>query len=82
MIVHGSLRESGDAGEDLIGALGPGKRFRIGVMGVDEGADGGFEFGDAAMNASPDLLVRQFGEPPLNEVEPRSIRRGEVHMWS
>jgi hypothetical protein len=30
---------------------------------VDEGADGGLGLGDAAMDAAPDLLGRQLGEP-------------------
>src|SRR5437016_11326271 len=78
VIINGPLSKTRDAREDLVGSLGPDERFGIGVMSVDERADGGLKLGDAAMHTAADLLVRQFGEPALHQVQPRAVRRGEV----
>ena len=43
-----------DGGEDVVGALGPAERLRLGVVGVDLSSDGGLEFGGEAVRASPD----------------------------
>ena len=80
MCVNGPLSESGDAGEDLIGALGPDKRLWIGLMGLDELLNGRFELGDAAERAATDLLHRELGEPAFHEAEPRPIRWCEVDV--
>jgi len=48
---------SRDGVEDGIGGLGPDERLWVGIMGLDEGGDGGLELVDAAMDAAFDLLV-------------------------
>ena len=56
-------------------------RRRLGVTRGDELADGGFELGDAAVRAAAELLVREFSEPALDEVQPGAIgRRREVDV--
>src|SRR5215210_43591 len=78
--VDGPLGESSDAGQDLIGTLGPDERLRIGLVGVDELLDGRFELGDTAERAATDLLHGELGEPAFDEAEPRAIGRGEVDV--
>ena len=80
--IDGSLSESGDAGQDLVGAFRPGERLRIGLMSLDERLDGRFELGHTAERAAPDLLHREFGEPAFHEVEPRRARGCEVERES
>jgi hypothetical protein len=41
----GSEAEALDGGEDVVGGLGPAEGLGAGVMGVDEGAEAGFELG-------------------------------------
>jgi len=74
-----SASESSDLGEDLVGRLGPNERFGVGVARVEVGADGIFEFLDAAMGSAPDRLVRQLPEPSFHLIEPRAVCRREVH---
>ena len=38
------------------------------------------ELRDAAVHPSPQLFVREFGEPPLHEVQSRPVRRREVDV--
>ena len=42
------------------------------MVRVDEFANGGFELRDTAVRPTTQLLVRQFGEPALDQVEPRA----------
>ena len=78
--VDGPLSESGDARQDLIGALRPDERLRVGLMGLDELLDGRFELGHTAERAATDLLHRELGKPAFDEAEPRAVRRGEVDV--
>src|SRR5215210_3035137 len=78
--VDGPLGESSDAGQDLIGTLGPDERLRIGLVGVDELLNGRFELRNTAERASTDLLHRELGKPALDEAEPRPIGRGEMDV--
>ena len=46
----------------------------------DEGGDGRLQVLDAAVNAAPDLPLRQEGEPALDLVEPGCIGRRETQV--
>ena len=61
-----ALRVASDAGEDLVGGFGPNERLGGFVVGGDEFADGGLQFADTAVNPAADLLVGEFGKPPLD----------------
>jgi hypothetical protein len=54
---------------------------RVGAVllpGGDPGADGGFELLGRAVHSPAQPLLGELGEPPLDEVEPRAVRRREV----
>ena len=71
---------SRDGVEDGIGGLGPDERLWVGIMGLDEGGDGGLELVDAAMDAAFDLLVGEERKPALDLVEPGGAGRREVEV--
>ena len=50
------------------------------MMRGDEFANRGLQLRDAAMGAATELFVRQLGEPALDEVQPRPVRRREVDV--
>jgi hypothetical protein len=54
-----------DAGEDLVGVLGPGERPGVVVPVVYEGADGDGEFFDGGEGAAADGLAGDDGEEAL-----------------
>jgi hypothetical protein len=64
--------------ENGFGSGGPFERFRILVSMVNPFVDCGFEFRDVVENASPYTLSGDFGEEPLDEIEPGAGRRREV----
>jgi hypothetical protein len=66
------LDENGFGGGD------PRERFRILVSMLNPFVDCGFEFRNVVENASPYTLSGDFGEEPLDEVEPGAGRRREV----
>src|SRR3972149_10857805 len=76
--VRGSPTKSSDRREDLIGALGPDERLRLGVRVGEVGTDGGLELAGAAVHAAPQLLFGERGEPALDQAEPGGARRGGV----
>jgi hypothetical protein len=78
--VDGPLSESGNAGQYLVGTLGPDERLRIGLMCLDELLAGRFELRDTAERATTNPLHRELDEPAFHEAEPRAIRRGEVDV--
>ena len=80
MIIGGALGEASDGCEHFVRGLGPHKGLRRGVVRVDEGPNGVFEFHNAAKDASAYLLVRELGKPPLDEIEPRPVGRREVDV--
>jgi len=49
-------------------------------MRGDKVADGRFQLGDTPVDAAAELLVGEFGKPPLHEIEPRPVGRGEMDM--
>jgi hypothetical protein len=59
-----------DAGEDLIGVLGPGERLEVVVPVVDDRADGLGELADRGERAAPDGLAGDDREEAFDEVEP------------
>src|SRR5271157_4431682 len=56
--------------EDDIGFGGPLEGLRFGVALGEPGLDGSLEFGDALEYAAADLLAGDFGEQPLDQVDP------------
>jgi hypothetical protein len=80
VVSRNSRAVGGEGVEDLVGGLGPGEGFGVGVPFVDPLADVGFEFGDAAVGGTRRLRVVQFGEPALDQVEPRRAGWGEVQL--
>jgi class 3 adenylate cyclase len=75
-----SLAVGGDGVEDLVGGLGPHKRPRVGVPGVGPGLDRCGELGHRAVGAATQPLAGQLGEPPLDQVQPGAVGRGEVQL--
>src|SRR5205823_8543717 len=74
------LAVAGEGGEDLVGGLDPDVGSGVLVPGGDPISDVAFEGPDAGVGAAADLLGREFGEPPLDQVEPRPGGRREVEM--
>ena len=64
-----------DAGQDLVGGLGPHVGPWVVVPGVDPGADVGVEVTYRGVGAAAQFLVGQFGEPALDQVEPGCAER-------
>jgi hypothetical protein len=64
--------------ENGFGSGGPCERFRILVSMLNPFVDCGFEFRDVVENTSPYTLSGDFGEEPLDEVEPGAGRPCEV----
>src|SRR5438093_10358163 len=78
--VERALRESRDARQNLVGGLRPPERLGILLMRVNELLDGGLEPRHTLVRAAAQLFVRQLGEPPLHETQPRPIRGCEVDV--
>ncbi len=49
-------------------------------MRIDEFTDGRFELAHTAVRAAAQLFRGEFGKPALDQIQPRPVRRGEVHM--
>jgi hypothetical protein len=62
--------EALDGSEDVIGGLGPSERLRIGIVSFDERGDVGPQGGNAAIDATSDLLVGEEREEALDLIEP------------
>ena len=69
-----------DARQDLIRGLRPHKRLGASVGERDIPTDGGLQLAGTAMHAAAQLLLRERREPALDEIDPRTPRRREVHM--
>ena len=54
--------------------------WEIGVGGGDKMIDALHELFDAGERTSPNGLVGDQGEESLNLIEPRTVRRDEVHV--
>ena len=70
MIADCSAAEAFDRSEDVVGRFYPSERFWIGVVSIDERSDVSPESGDAAIDATPDLLIGEEREEALDLVEP------------
>src|SRR5450755_2371492 len=64
--------------KDGFGAGGPLEGLWVLVSMLDPLVNRGLEFGDVVEGSSPDALASDFGEEPLDEVEPGTGCRGEV----
>src|SRR5712664_3797237 len=64
--------------EDGFGAGGPLEGLWVLVSMLDPLVNRGLEFGDVVEGSSPDALASDFGEEPLDEVEPGTGCRREV----
>jgi hypothetical protein len=53
----------------LVGCLVPDEEFWASVVVLDEGPDGIFEFLGGAVDAAPELLFGERGEPSFYQVE-------------
>src|SRR5271169_58675 len=80
--VRDAFTESGDAGEDFVGGLGPDERLWVFVIDVQVLADGALQLEGAAMGAAFDLASADQGEPALDKVEPGARSGREVHVKS
>ena len=59
-----------DAGEDVIGGLGPAERLWIGLGDVDVGVDGCFEFGNRTEHAAPESARCEKREEAFDLIDP------------
>ena len=59
-----------DGCEDFVGGFGPSEGFRIGIVGIDEGADICLELLGGSMHTAPDLLVGDQSEKTLDLIDP------------
>ena len=71
------MAESLDGGEDLVGGFGPSVGLRVGIVGLDERTDVGFELANRGVDAALDLLACQLCEPAFYLIDPGRGRRGE-----
>ena len=67
--------EALDGSKDVIGGLGPSKRFGISVVSVDERCDVDPEGSGAAIDAEFDILIGKDREEALDLVELSIARR-------
>ena len=77
--IQSSLAKAGDVGQDLVGGLGPDKRFGVFVGDVQVAVDGSLQFGAALMHAAAQLLFGEQTEPALHQVQPGGAGGCEVH---
>jgi hypothetical protein len=59
-----------DAGQDIVGGLGPAERFGVGIGGLDISLDGFFELGDRAEHASFQGPLGQQSEEAFDLIDP------------
>src|SRR5579864_3838190 len=77
-----SLGKTGDAVKDLVRGSGPNEGPGILVVHVNVLADGRFQFFHTPEYTPSDALVGDFGKPAFHQVDPRSVRGGEMEMKS
>jgi hypothetical protein len=66
----GALCVAGNAGQDLVGGLGPNERRGIFIVDLDKFTDGGLQILHAAEHASSNSFVGQFRKPAFDQVNP------------
>jgi hypothetical protein len=64
----------------LVGSFGPDEGLGVAVIVFEVGADGVFEFVDAAMDAPAQLFFRRQRKPALDQIKPGATSGGEVEM--
>src|SRR6266705_5538470 len=64
--------------DDLVGGLRPLTRFGVLVPELDPLFEGAGQLVDRAEHATVEPTALQFSEPPLDLVQPRGVRGGEV----
>ncbi len=64
------MDKSADAGEDLLGGLGPDEGLGVVVPCLDPGADVGLEGLDAVVVGSLEEVGGDVAEEPLDQVQP------------
>lgn len=69
-----------DFGDDVLGSGLPDEGFGIGVPVGRPGGDGFAEFGDAGEGSAAQTLVGELFEPSLDQVQPRTLGRGRMHV--
>src|SRR5260370_5326988 len=69
-----------DRVDDLVGGLRPLKRLGVLVPELDPLFERAGQLVDRAEDATVEPTALQFSEPPLDLVQPRGIRRGEVQL--
>src|ERR687891_712218 len=69
-----------DGGQDLVGRLRPHERGGVRIREIYVPANGLLQLARTAVDAPAYLLLRQRGEPSLDEVDPRRAGRGEMHV--
>ena len=74
------MAKTRNARQDLVGRLRPLERLRALVRDVDVATNGCLQLARAAMNPAAQLFLGERGEPPFDEIHPRSAGRCEVHM--
>lgn len=70
----------GDFVEDFVGRLGPDEGPGLVVPVGQPGPDVAFEGLDGAVYSALEFLLCEFGEPPLDQVQPRRAGRCEVQV--
>lgn len=66
--------------QDLLCRLGPHQRFRRGITLGHIRVNGRNQLGDAAEYAATNLFSHQVAKDAFHQIEPRTTRRGEVHV--
>src|ERR1700687_205123 len=77
---EGALGVASNAGQNLVGGLGPNEGCGIFVVDLDKLADRRFQILHAAKHTTSNPFVGEFGEPALNQVDPRTVGRREVNV--
>src|SRR2546426_8555810 len=80
MRLERALRETRDAGEDLVGGLDPDVPLAALVEHVDELANRRDELAHGAMHAALELFGRQGRKPAFDQIQPRGIGRREMEV--
>ena len=68
--------------QNVVDGFGPHERLGVLVIEPNELVDRRDQLRHAREDASPNALARNLPEPPLDEVQPRGTRRGNVQMKS
>jgi hypothetical protein len=59
-----------DRGEDIVSGFGPSEGLRVGVVPLDEAGGGIVQSVNASVHGTPDLLIGEQREEPIDLIEP------------